>query len=186
MAFQTNAATTSSEKTNAAYGLYSQEVALNEVVHTLNQAGFGNEDICMMLAPSHPIAAIVKDASLFNSASESNAVTTSLIGWLSEFGAVMIPTVGFFIRSQAFFRALMASREAPALCGNAQTLAGLGFSDDDADRFEQHLRRQGVLVYVSCSENAQTLWAREVLRHAGAQEVATLEEKLLAAGATAA
>src|SRR5580698_10052646 len=102
----------------AAYGMYSQDVALNEVVHTLNQAGFDNEDICMMVSPSHPIASLVREASLFNSERESNAVTAGLIGWLSEFGAVMIPTVGFFIRSQAFFHALM-SRDAPALCGNA-------------------------------------------------------------------
>ena len=54
--------------TNAAYGLYSQKVALNDVVNTLNQAGFGNEDICMMLSPSHPIAAQIKDASLFTAA----------------------------------------------------------------------------------------------------------------------
>jgi hypothetical protein len=173
--------------TNAAYGLYSQEVVLNDVVHTLNEAGFGNEDICMMLSPSHPIATQIKDASLFNSACESNAVTASLIGWLSEFGAVMIPTVGFFIRSQAFFHALMVSRETPALCGNSRTLAGLGFSDEEADRFEHQLRQNGVMVYVSCSENTRTTCAREVLRHAGAHEAATLDEKLrvVAAGATA-
>ena len=176
-----------SMNTNAAYGLYPQEVALNDVVLTLNQAGFGNEDICMMLSPSHPIATQIKDASLFNSACESNAVTTSLIGWLSEFGAVMIPTVGFFIRSQAFFHALMVSRETPALCGNARTLSGLGFSDEEADRFEHQLRKNSVMVYVSCSENAQTTWAREVLRHTGAHETATLDEKLsvVAAAATA-
>ena len=173
--------------TNAAYGLYSQQIPINEVVHTLNQAGFANEDICMMLSPSHPIASLVKEASVFNSASESNVVTTSLIGWLSEFGAVMIPTVGFFIRSQAFFRALMVSREVPAFCGNAKALAGLGFSDEEADRFEQQLRHEGVMVYVSCSENAQTAWAREVLRHTGAQEAEALDENfgLLGAAATA-
>jgi hypothetical protein len=139
----------------------------------------------MMLSPTHPIAALIKDASLFNSAWESNAGTASLIGWLSEFGAVMIPTVGFFIRSQAFFRALMVSREAPALCGNARTLSGLGFSDEEADRFEHRLRENGVMVYVSCAENAQTTWAREVLRHTGAQETATLEENLRVVGTAA-
>ena len=40
----------------AAYGMYSHDVALKDVVHTLNQAGFENEDICMMLSPTHPIA----------------------------------------------------------------------------------------------------------------------------------
>jgi hypothetical protein len=163
--------------------MYSHDVALNDVVHTLNQAGFENEDICMMLSPTHPIAALVRDASLFNSERESNAVTARLIGWLSGFGAVLIPTVGFFIKSQTFFHALMVSREGPALCGNARTLVGLGFSDDEADRFETQLRKLGVLVYVSCAESAKTMWACEVLRHTGAREAATLEEKMAATAA---
>jgi len=139
----------------------------------------------MMLSPTHPIASLVRDASLFNSECESNAVTAGLIGWLSKFGAVMIPTVGFFVRSQAFFHALMTTREAPALCGNARTLSGLGFSDDQADRFELQLREVGVLIYVSCAESEKTQCACEVLRHAGAHEAATLDEKMSAFGATA-
>jgi hypothetical protein len=162
----------------AAYGIYSQDVSLSEIVRDLNQAGFENEDICMMLSPAHPIASVVRDASVFNSEKETNAVTARLIGWLSEFGAVLIPTVGFFIRSQAFFHALMVAREGPALCGNARTLLGLGFSEEDAERFEDQLVDHGVLVYVSCAEDAKTIFAREVLRHTGAHEAATLEEGL--------
>jgi hypothetical protein len=167
----------------AAYGMYAQDVALNDVVQTLNQAGFDNENICMMLSPTHPIATLVRDASLFNSECRSNAGTARLIGWLSGFGAVLIPTVGFFIKSQTFFHALMVSREAPALCGNARTLVGLGFSDDEADRFESQLRKLGVLVYVSCAESAKTMWACEVLRHTGAREAATLEQRMAATAA---
>jgi len=171
----------------AAYGMYSQNVPLNDVVHTLNQAGFDNEDICMMVSPTHPIAQLVRDASLFNSEKEANAATAGLIGWLSEFGAVMIPTVGFFIRSQAFFHALMVARDTPALCGGSRTLVGLGFSDDEADRFEGELRHLGVLVYVACSESAKMFWACEVLRHTGAHEASTLREtERLSAAASAA
>ena len=162
----------------AAYGIYSQDASLTDIVRDLNQAGFDNEDICMMLSPAHPIAAMVRDASLFNSEGGTSAVTAGLIGWLSEFGAVLIPTVGFFIRSQEFFHALMVAREAPALCGNAGTLVGLGFSEEDAERFESQLVDLGVLVYVSCAEGARTQWAREVLRHTGAHEAATLEERM--------
>jgi len=167
----------------AAYGIYSQDVALTDIVRNLNQAGFENEDICMMLSPAHPIASIVRDASLFNAEQEASAVTAGLIGWLSEFGAVLIPTVGFFIRSQAFFHALVVAREAPALCGNARTLVELGFSEEEAERFQHQIGDLGVLVYVSCGEGAKTLWAREVLRHTGAQEAATLEERMSAATA---
>lgn len=165
----------------AAYGIYSQDIALVDIVRNLNQAGFENESICMMLSPRHPIASIVRDASLFNAEKEASAVTAGLIGWLSEFGAVLIPTVGFFIRSQAFFHALMVAHEAPTLSGNARTLVGLGFSEKEAERFEDQVGDLGVLVYVSCAEGAKTLWAREVLRHTGAQEAATLEEKMSSA-----
>jgi hypothetical protein len=160
----------------AAYGIYSHDAALTEIIRTLNEAGFNNEDICMMLSPSHPIASVVRDASLFSSERNDDVATAGMIGWLSAFGAVLIPTVGFFIRSQAFLHALMAARETPALCGNARTLVGLGFSEVEAKKYEDQLRRLGVLVYVSCEENAKTLWAQEVLRHTGAHETATLRD----------
>src|SRR5712692_4037958 len=133
----------------AAYGMYPHDVALTEVVHTLNGAGFGNEDICMMLSPTHPISTIVRDASFLNTEREATAATAGLIGWLSEFGAVVIPTVGFFIRSQEFFQALVVAKDS-ALCGNSSNLAGLGFSPNDAERYDSQLRKLGVMVYVSC------------------------------------
>ncbi len=162
----------------AAYGIYPQNAALSDIVHTLNKAGFDNADICMMLSPTHPIASLVRDANLFNTERDSSAVTAGLIGWLSEFGAVMIPTVGFFIRSQAFFRAVMASKEDTLLYGNARALVGLGFPEREAQRFENDVRHFGTLVYVSCRENAKSLWAREVLHNTGAQEAATLDESV--------
>ncbi len=171
------------ENKAAAYGTYSQDAALTEIVSALNHAGFASKDICMILSPTHPIASSIRKASLFNAGHEASTVTAGLIGWLSEFGAVLIPTVGFFIRSRAFFHALMVARKAPALCGNAGTLAGLGFPDNEADRFEHQLRQLGVLVYVACSESAKTSWACEILRHTGAIEAATLDEKMIAAAA---
>ena len=160
----------------AAYGMYSQETQLHEVVRTLNEAGFKNEDICLMLSPTHPIATIVREAS-FLEEREASAVTAGLIGWLAEFGAVVIPTVGFFIRSQSFFRALMMSNES-SMCGNSSSLAGLGFSMQDAERCDTQLRKLGVMVYVSCSENGRTTWATELLRRTGAREAATLERQV--------
>ena len=171
--------------TAAAYGIYSQDVVLTDIVRNLNQAGFENEDICMMLSPSHPIASMVREASLFATDQEDTDASAGMIGWLSAFGAVLIPSVGFFIRSRVFLHALMVAREAPALCGNARTLVGLGFSEHEAARFEDQLSRLGVLIYVSCAENAKTLWAREVLRHSGAQETSTLEETLMSVTAAA-
>lgn len=159
----------------AAYGVYPDAVEVVEVVRTLNGAGFDNEHICMMLAPSHPIATIVRDANLLNQEREASAITAGLIGWLSQFGAVVIPSIGFFIRSQVFLHALLVVRDAPALCGNSRTLAGLGFPTSDAARLEVQLQQTGFLVYVASLETARVRWALELLRVTGADETATLE-----------
>jgi hypothetical protein len=165
------------DNTNAAYGIYAEDVQVNNVVRTLNDAGFPIEDICLMLARTHPIAAIVRDASILNTEREATAMTAGLISWLSD-GAVVIPTVGFFIRSQTFFRALVTARNAPALCGSSQTLLGLGFSEETAfQRLEDQLYETGVLVYVACSESARGRWAMELLQRMGAQETAELQKE---------
>ena len=78
----------------AAYGMYPRNVALPEVVYALNRAGFGNEDICMVLSPAHPVATVVRDAQLLDAKPEESATSARMIGWFSEFGAVVIPTVG--------------------------------------------------------------------------------------------
>jgi hypothetical protein len=159
----------------AAYGIFPNNVALNEVTQTLNHGGFDKESICMMLPPTHPIAVTVRDAGLRVSEREANAATAGLIGWLSEFGAVVIPSVGFFIRSQVFLRALITGRDSVGPCSHSNTLVGLGFQEHDAERFADHLDAIGALVYVSCPEPARMRWAVELLRGTGADETGTLE-----------
>src|SRR6266566_3607454 len=112
----------------AAYGMYPRNVALPDVVCALNQAGFQKEDICMVLSPAHPVATVVGDAKLGDVEREDSATSARMIGWFSEFGAVVIPTVGLFIRSQAFFRALLVEETFPALSRGSRTLMDLGFS----------------------------------------------------------
>src|SRR5690242_19536564 len=124
---------------SAAYGMYSRHIALPEIVSTLNRAGFENEDICMVLSPAHPVATMVRDARIESANLQDGAAGATMIGWFSKFGAVVIPTVGFFIRSQAFFHALLVEEDGAALCGGSKTLAGLGFSNDDARRLGRQL-----------------------------------------------
>jgi hypothetical protein len=169
------------ENIAAAYGVYADEVDIAEVVRTLDRAGFQKEDICVMVAPTHPMAEVVRSASVLNAGNnEDSAATAGLIRWLSELGAVVIPTVGFFIRSRAFFNVLVAATDAPSLCGNSRMLAGLGFPDEDARRFEEKLRRAGFLVYVASPQIARVRWAVELLRGTGADETAALEKRATA------
>src|SRR5260370_40938107 len=171
--------------TRAACGMYAEDGALQQVVQTLNQSGFDKEAICMMVSPRHPIATTVREANVLNAEPETSAAAAGLIGWLMKFGAVMIPTVGLFIRSQAFLQALVVRKYSPNAYGNAKALVALVFSEGDAQRFEHQLRRPAPLVYVACEENSTTTWAVELLRRTGARETATRAEQEVELEATA-
>jgi hypothetical protein len=158
----------------AAYGMYPRNVALPEVVYALNRAGFDNEHICMVLSPAHPVATVVRDAKITDVRREETATSARMIGWFSEFGAVVIPTVGFFIRSQAFFRALVSEDTFPAMSRGSRTLIDLGFPEDEAKRLGHQLCDVGAMVYVSCQESGKAKNAIELLRRAGAREAAGL------------
>jgi hypothetical protein len=155
--------------TFAAYGLYPESTGLRNVTQALLQGGFEKESICMMLPAEHPIAALVRKASADAVEGPSNAEAAGLIRWLSEFGAVLIPRFGFFIRSQEFFRTLMAG-DTPA----GGSLAALGFPDEKVKRFSNQPGNPGVLLYLSCGEKTKTGSVLELLRGTGAQEAGLL------------
>ena len=98
----------------AAYGMYSRNVALPEVVSALNRAGYHNENICMLLSPAHPDAGIFHDSTNCVAGLET-ATTARMIRWFSRFGAVVIPTVGVFVRSQAFLNALFTEKNSSSM-----------------------------------------------------------------------
>jgi len=167
----------------AAYGMYSRDVALPEVVYALNKAGFDKEDICMVLSPAHPDAAIFQDPVGENASDRERSTTARAIRWFSEFGAVVIPTIGVFIRSQDFLRALLTNQSSSALSRGSGTLVDLGFSQDDAKRLGTRLSDVGALVYISCPERAKASGAIELLRRTGAHEASSLGALTAAAAA---
>jgi len=160
--------------------MYPRSATLSDVVGALNRGGFGKEDICMVLSPAHPVATVVRDAKI-DGEPEERANSARMIGWVSEFGAVVIPTVGFFIRSQAFFRALLIDQNFPSLSRGSRALLGLGFPEDEARRLGHQLSDVGAMVYVSCQESGKANRAIELLRGAGAREAASLGVAVAAA-----
>jgi len=167
----------------AAYGMYSRHVALPEVVCALNQAGFTNQEICMVLSPAHPNAAPLHAASAFQVPEGDATLSARMIDWFSKFGAVVIPTVGLFIRSSAYFQALLDEQNVPSLSQGCRTLIGLGFSPDDAKRLGHRLCDFGALIYVSCKEGDKANRVIELLRRMGAQEAASVHKLTAAAAA---
>ena len=158
----------------AAYGMYSRAVALPEVISALTRAGFEKKEICMVLSPAHPDATAVSDASGYRCDQEAKK-SANTIGWFSQFGAVVIPTVGVFIRSPQFCSALLEDLNLPELSEGQRTLLGLGFSPDQAKRLHRQICDFGALLYVRCKESSKASGVVDVMRSTGAREAASLE-----------
>lgn len=158
----------------AAYGIYPPHVALQQVVRTLNEFGFSKENICMMVSPKHPLATVVREANIMNTERAASASTAGMMAWLMKFGAVMIPTVGLFIRSKAFLQALMSDNDVSPH-NNSNGLVELGLSEGDAERFELEVGDHGAFVYIACPDGTHR--AVELLRLTGASQAAAVGQK---------
>lgn len=163
-----------STNSTAAYGMYPREAVLPEIVSALRQAGLDKREICMVLSPAHPDATAVRETGDYGR-DQSAKKSARTIGWFSEFGAVVIPTVGVFIRSQEFFRALLQDENTPSLSQVQRTLLGLGFSPEQAKRLHRQLCDFGTLLFVTCKESSKTNSIIDILRNTGAREAASLE-----------
>jgi len=162
--------------TTAAYAIYPMAAQIDEIIGNLNSAGCRDEEVCVLLAPTHRLAQAVRDAKVAPRVLNSDSPTSDLLRWLSRFGAVIIPGVAFFVSSRVFLRAVLAPCPATQNSGYADRLIGLGLPPKEADRYGERLSRDAIIVFVCCNGEARAQWIREILRTTGAEETACLQE----------
>ena len=164
------------EPRSAAYGIFPMRARLEEVIASLNSAGFDNSSICVFLSPSHPIADDLRHLKTPCVNMSREADLESTVSWLSKFGGFVIPGVGLFVGSRNYLPALTQVDCRLDRTGNRSMLQNLGIPEDVAARYESRLRHDATLVFVDCDGWAQSEWAREILRRLKADEVSLLDE----------
>jgi len=162
--------------TTAAYAIYPMGVEIDQIIDALNSEGCRDEDLCLLLTPTHRLAQAVGDARVAPNVLNSDPPTSGLLQWLSRFGAVIIPGLAFFVSSRVFLRAVLAPCPANHNSAYADSLIGLGLPPQDADRYGHRLGLDSIMVFVCCSGAARAHWIREILRTTGAEEAVCLQE----------
>jgi hypothetical protein len=159
----------------AAYGIFPVDARLDQIVSSLNAAGFETSSICVFLPSSHPVADEVRSIKSSSGELMGDHGSERILAWLATLGGVVIPEVGFFVGARGYLHAL-----ACGICqsGDKRTgaLAKLGIPADAAERYETRTREDATLVFVSCDGWAQSEWGREILRLLRAEEVCVLGE----------
>jgi hypothetical protein len=152
------------------------DARLDQIVNSLNAAGFETSTICVFLPPTHPVADEVRSVKLSSGELSREHEYDRVVAWLATLGGVVIPDVGFFVGASGYLHAVACGICRP---GDKSTgaLANLGIPPDAALRYEARTRDDASLVFVSCDGWAQSEWAREILRLLRAEEVCVLGEQ---------
>ena len=97
--------------------------------------------------------------------------------FLAGLGALAIPGVGPLIAAGPIMGALAGLGIGGAVGGLVGALVGMGIPEYEAKRYEGRVKDGGVLVSVHCDSSEEISRAKDVLKAAGGDDIASSGEK---------
>lgn len=168
-------------KNTAAFGIYSDQVALEEGIVALREANFRREDISVLYSENvgtkdlaHEKATKAPEGA--SAGAGTGAVLGGVLGWLVGIGAIAIPGIGPFIAAGPILAALAGVGAGGLLGGITGSLIGLGIPEYEAKRYAGRIKKGGILISVHCDNTDWTSKAKAILIETGAQDVSSTGE----------
>ncbi len=162
----------------AAFGIFANRAAAETAVDRLVAAGFAHRDVSVMMSDKGGTEDFA--AEKHTKAPEGTTtgvtlggVTGGTLGLLAGLGALAIPGVGPLIAAGPIMGALAGLGVGGAVGGLVGALVGLGIPEYEAQRYEGRVKEGGVLVSVHCESSVEASRAKEILRSAGGEDVAS-------------
>jgi hypothetical protein len=168
-------------KNTAAFGIYSNRVALEEGLIALRDANFRPEDISVLYPDNegtkdfgHEKATKAPEGA--SAGAGTGAVIGGVVGWLVGVGAIAIPGIGPFIAAGPIVAALAGVGAGGVIGGITGSLIGLGIPEYEAKRYEGRIKKGGILISVHCDDSNWTQKAKNILKDTGAEDVSSTGE----------
>src|SRR5271155_3538199 len=166
----------------AVFGIYSTRAAVENATDTLVTAGYPTSDISVLLPESLGGAKDMgtEKATKAPEGAAAGVTTGGVIGGtlgvLAGIGVLAIPGVGPFIAAGPIMAALAGLGVGGAVGGLIGALVGMGIPEYEAKRYEGHIKAGGVLLSVHCDTSEMIDRAKDLLKHTGAQDIASSSE----------
>jgi hypothetical protein len=164
----------------AVFGIYRDREGIERAVRILRGAGFRNTDISVLFPENEG----TKDFALEKgtkapegtaAGAGTGAVLGGALGWLVGIGALAIPGLGPFLAAGPIVGALAGVGAGGIVGGIVGALVGLGMPEYEAKRYEG-LIRGGILMSVHCDDPDWVKRAKDILKEAGAEDIASAGE----------
>jgi hypothetical protein len=168
-------------KNMSVFGIFATRTSVEEAVDALRAAAFRNTDISVLFpdnvgtkdfAVEHHTKAPEGTAA----GAASGAVIGGVLGWLAGIGLLAIPGIGPLIAAGPIVAALAGAGAAGIGGGIVGALVGMGIPEYEAKRFEGRVRNGGILLSVHCDNSDWISRAKDILKHAGADDISSASE----------
>ena len=169
-------------KNTAAFGIFKSRAQAEQTVDTLTQAGFSNSDISVLLPDEQSSKEFAHEKNTKAPEGATTGVATGgalggTLGLLAGIGALAIPGVGPLIAAGPIVGALAGMGVGGAVGGLVGALIGMGIPEYEAKRYEGHVKNGGILLSVHCDSSEEVGRAKDILKQAGAEDIASAGEK---------
>lgn len=169
-------------KNTAAFGIFPTRSAAESAVDRLTAAGFSDQDVSVLMSDKSSS----RDFAAEKNTKAPEGTTTGVgiggtvggtLGLLAGIGALAIPGVGPLIAAGPIMGALAGLGVGGAVGGLVGALVGMGIPEYEAKRYEGHVNDGGILVSVHCDSSEEISRAKDLLKAAGGEDIASSGEK---------
>jgi hypothetical protein len=169
-------------KNTATFAIFATRSAAESAVDRLIAAGFSNQDVSVLMSDNTSSREFATEKN--TKAPEGTAtgvgvggVVGGTLGLLAGLGALAIPGVGPLIAAGPIMGALAGLGVGGAVGGLVGALVGMGIPEYEAKRYEGRVKDGGILVSVHCDTSEEISRAKDVLKQAGGEDIASSGEK---------
>ena len=169
-------------KNTAAFAIFPSRSAAEAAVDQLTASGFSNQDVSVLMSDKEGSKdfATEKNTKAPEGAATGVGVGGTVggtLGLLAGIGALAIPGVGPLIAAGPIMGALAGLGVGGAVGGLVGALVGMGIPEYEAKRYEGRVKDGGILVSVHCDSSEEVSRAKDILKAAGGDDVASSGEK---------
>jgi hypothetical protein len=168
-------------KNTAIFAIFRDRVHAEAGIASLIGAGFREADISVLLAENVGTKdfAHEKHSKAPEGASAgagAGAVIGGTLGLLAGIGALAIPGLGIFIAAGPIMGALAGAGSVGVAGGIVGAVIGMGIPEFEAKRYAGLIKDGRTLLSVHCDNSDWVTRAKQVLKAAGAQDIAATTE----------
>src|SRR5919112_1080802 len=170
------------------YGIFASRQDAEMAIDSMRASGFLAEDISVLFPDNEGTKDIghekhTKAPEKATAGAAIVGIAGGALGWLAGIGALAIPGIGPFIAAGPIMAALAGLGAGSVVGGLTGALIGAGIPEYEAKRYEGRIRSGGILLSVHCEDDLMVSRAKQMLRHTGAEDIASAEEARVPGGA---